>query len=873
MTPSRKIRFLLIGFDPRKGRQLPLPAFHFVKSIYYDLATSRKKVPGGRKYKQLALAERVRLNTGAWESSGNVLKIAEVCINIQASALRRAFSYCIPAEFSFLKAGWRVVVPFGANAVEGFVLDVRDASPGEDPSLLKPIQEVPDADAWFDEEMLSTAQWLSDYYVCSLAEALRLFIPGKSGIRSEPFYEVRAGHEPGAGAGAIYEYVCQKGPVGYNRLRAEFGAECRSELADLVRRGALLSRRQARQRTGEKWERRISLAKEPAVVRAALLEWRGKPAQKRLLERLLETEDLPISRDLDGVAWDGATKALAIAGWIQESKIRIQRDSYCGISGNCAPVRATAAQQKALHDIFPSILDRLAKTFLLHGVTGSGKTEVYLQAAAQALASQQQVLVLIPEIAQTSQVLQRFKARFGSAVAVIHSRLSVAERRDVWDGFRSGEVRIVIGTRSALFLPGSGLGLIIIDEEHEFTYKQEESPRYHVRDTALHRAAALKATVLLGSATPAIESYHSAMAGRYELLELPDRVDGCSLPTVEVVDMRVELKTGRRSVLSEPLLRLLRETKDKGEQSILLLNRRGHSTFVMCRECGYVMRCTHCSVPLVYHMQGGQLRCHYCDAVHAVPTVCPVCHSKYIRYFGAGTQRLEEELSALLPDVRLTRMDQDTTGGKMGHDRLLDNFRAGRSDILLGTQMVAKGHDIANVTAVGILAADSALNLPDFRAAERTFALVMQAAGRAGRGSKPGRVVVQTYHPEHYALQAGAAQDYTAFYNQEISFRQQLSYPPYVQFVKLTSSGRDESRTVKLAEEMVSDLRSRFAQLPESVEIIGPFVAPVSKIGDLFRVHTLLRGANLDLAKAILVEAGIAGARDVTIDVDPLGMM
>jgi primosomal protein N' (replication factor Y) len=802
-----------------------------------------------------------------------VLKIAEVCINIQVSALRRPFSYAIPAEFSFLKFGWRVIVPFGANAVEGFVLDVRDASPGEDPSLLKPIQDVPDADAWFDEEMLSTAQWLSDYYVCSLAEALRLFIPGKSGIRSEPYYEVQVGQDSVIGSGEIYEYVRQKGPVGYNRLRAEFGAECRAELADLVRRGALLSRRQARPRTGEKWERRVCLAKDLAAVRTALQKWRGKPAQKRLLERLLDADSLPISGKPNGVTWDGAAKALAAEGWIREEKIRVQRDSYCDISGNCPPVRATAAQQNALQEIFPSIRNRLAKTFLLHGVTGSGKTEVYLQAAAQALALQQQVLVLIPEIAQTGQVLQRFKARFGSAVAVIHSRLSVAERRDVWDGFRSGEVRIVIGTRSALFLPGAGLGLIIIDEEHEFTYKQEESPRYHVRDTALHRAATLNATVLLGSATPAIESYHCTMTGRYELLELPERVDGCSLPTVAVVDMREELKAGRRSVLSEPLVQLLRETKDKGEQSILLLNRRGHSTFVMCRECGHVMRCTHCSVPLVYHMQGGQLRCHYCDSVHPVPTVCPVCHSKYIRYFGAGTQRLEEELSTLLPGVRLTRMDQDTTRGKMGHDRLLDNFRAGRSDILLGTQMVAKGHDIANVTAVGILAADSALNLPDFRASERSFALVMQAAGRAGRGSKHGRVVVQTYHPEHYALQAGIAQDYASFYNREILFRKQLNYPPYVQFIKLTTTGRDESRTIQMAEEMAVHLQSRFARLSEPVEIIGPFAAAVSKIGDQFRVHILLRGANLAAAKTILVESGIAVARDVTIDVDPLGML
>ena len=800
-------------------------------------------------------------------------RIAEVCINVPASSIRRPFSYIVPQEFPYLDAGWRVVVPFGSSDAEGFVLEIRDTEPDEELTILKAIRDVPDDEPWFDSEMVATARWLSDYYVCSLGEALRLFIPGKSGVKSEKIYQIPPEVYPPENAGSLYGFIQQKGRVSFQRLRAEFGAVCRNELTTLVKNGFVIASRQTRQRVSEKWDRKLCLAVTDEKASSSLAIWKGKPAQKRLLERLILEGSLSVSQAPEGIHWDSAAKSLVLAGLACEEKVRVQRDSYCGMSGTCPPVTATHAQQAALDQILPSIREKCRKTFLLYGVTGSGKTEVYLQAAAGALAIGRQVLVLIPEIAQTSQLLRRFKARFGQNVAVVHSRLSVAERRDVWDLFRSQEINIVIGTRSALFLPGAHLGLIIMDEEHEFTYKQEESPRYHVRETALQRAALLGATLVLGSATPALESYHAAMSGLYTLLEMPQRVDGSTLPTVEVVDMREQLKAGRKSVISEPLEILLKETRDKGEQSILLLNRRGHSTFVMCRECGYVMRCAHCSVPLVFHMHGGQLRCHYCDSFHAVPTSCPSCHGKYIRYFGAGTQRLEEELVTMMPGIRLTRMDQDTTGGKTGHDKMLDGFRAGKSDILLGTQMVAKGHDIENVTAAGILAADSSLNLPDFRAAERSFSLVMQAAGRAGRGSKAGRVVVQTYHPEHYALQAGAAQDYASFYKQEIDFRSQLRYPPFARFLKLTTTGRDESRTMKNAEDMVAMLRDRFASLGIAVEIMGPFVAPVSKIGDVFRVQTLLRGEDLSAAKCVLVDTGIAWSRDVIVDVDPLGMM
>lgn len=802
-----------------------------------------------------------------------MIQIAEVCINVQASRLRQPFSYAVPAEFNFIGPGWRVVVPFGSIVVEGFVVAVRSSESADDARLLKSVSDVPDIEAWFDDEMLATARWLSDYYVCSLGEALRLFIPGKSGIKKETFFAVATDSSMSICESEIFDFILKRGTVGFDRLRTEYGAGCRNELEQLLKKKLLVAHQQTRQRVKVKWIRELRLLVSQYEIESLLGQWKGKPAQKRILERLMREPKLLISVDPPGVPYDFAVKALLKSGLIGEEKTQFQRNSFCDVSADCQLLKLTRAQQLAVDAIVPAIRSGRAETFLLHGVTGSGKTEVYLRAAAAALAEGRQVLVMIPEIAQTHQVLRRFKAKFGAAVAVIHSRLSVAERRDVWDFFRRREVDIVIGTRSALFLPGAGLGLIIIDEEHEFTYKQEENPRYHARETALIRAAQLGVTVLLGSATPALESFHAAQSGRFRLLTLPERVDGSCLPSVEVVDMREQLKLGRKSVISEPLEKLLKETVEKKEQAILLLNRRGHSTFVMCRECGFVMRCEHCSVPLVFHMQGGSLRCHYCDSVHQVPTSCPSCHGRYIRFFGAGTQRLEEDLALMLPGIRLTRMDQDTTGGKMSHERLLDDFRQAKSDILLGTQMVAKGHDIENVTAVGILAADSSLNLPDFRSAERTFALVMQAAGRAGRGRKAGRVVVQTYHPEHYAMVTGTEQDYNAFYRQEISFRKELQYPPYAKFIKLTMTGSDEVKAMQSAVQIAAILQTELETQNSKIEILGPYVAPVAKIGDLYRVHMLLRGKNLSGVKQLLVDREIAGMRNVIIDVDPLGMM
>ena len=378
---------------------------------------------------------------------------------------------------------------------------------------------------------------------------------------------------------------------------------------------------------------------------------------------------------------------------------------------------------------------------------------------------------------------------------------------------------------------------------------------------------------MLGSATPSMETYFSTRQGVTELLLMPDRIDCAKLPEVEVVDMREQLKQGRKGMISASLEELLHNTFASGNQAILLLNRRGYSTFVMCRECGYVLKCSRCSVPLVYHLQGSVLRCHYCDIRRTSPTECPSCGSHYIRFFGAGTQKLEEELNALFPEVRILRMDHDTTGGKMGHGEVLDKFRQGHADVLVGTQMVAKGHDFSNVTAVGILAADSALNLPDFRSAEKTFSLIVQAAGRAGRGLLPGKVIVQTYHPDHYAVVAGAEQDFESFYRQEIIYRHDLNYPPCSKFIKLTFLGTDERKVRTLAEKSTHLIQSDLAERNIGCKLLGPYLAPISRIEDVFRFHLLIQGNQLVDAKQILIERGLAGDPLVSIDVDPIEMM
>lgn len=802
---------------------------------------------------------------------------AQIIVNIPTRAIDKPFSYTIPAQLSEVNIGWRVLVPFGNRKVEGFVVGlVAESSHG-----LKSIIAVLDDYPWFDNNMLATAKWLSAYYLCSLAEAMRLFIPGQAGIKTQKAYQAASVLDEEQIA-----ILLNDKPEEYHMILTYIYAHGPVTLAELTKRATNIAGMikfflqhkliittdtvSKRGKAASTMLVKLAVSKEAAAQIEEALP-RNKTAQHRLLNALLVTPELTAIQLRNLAITKDTVKKLAEQGFITTHNVSVFRNSYRGSCQAGTELTLTTEQLQALQQIIPAINTGVYTSFLLHGVTGSGKTQVYIKAVEQARRLDRQAIVLVPEIALTSQIVARFKASFGDDVVVMHSKLSVGERFDAWRRLQAGQAGIVIGARSALFAPVSHLGLIILDEEHEFTYKQEETPRYHAREVALARARFAGATVLLGSATPAIETYYHALQGEHKLLPMNNRVDNTPMPPVTIVDMRQELAHGRRSVISLPLQVMLTEILAKKEQAIILLNRRGYSTFVLCRECGHVLKCNHCDIALVYHAPTSILRCHYCQERHAVPDVCPECGSRYIRYFGAGTQKVEEALKALFPLAKIVRMDQDTTRGKLAHDNILSAFKAGNYDILLGTQMVAKGHDIPNVTAVGIISADTALNLPDFRAAEKTFALLTQAAGRAGRGCKAGRVVMQTYNPEHYAITAGAEHNYLDFYQKELAFRQQLDYPPYANLIKITVQANDETIVHRQANQLAAELTQSFAMMDAS--IIGPFPAAVNKVKDIFRVNILIKTKDLPTITQQLSAMSIANQKNIIIDIDPVNVL
>ena len=524
-----------------------------------------------------------------------------------------------------------------------------------------------------------------------------------------------------------------------------------------------------------------------------------------------------------------------------------------------------AAQQSVVDAIEGDIAAGLRNTYLIKGVTGSGKTEVYMELIAHCIQSGRQAIVLIPEIALTYQTVMRFFARFGNRVSIINSRLSNGERYDQFERAKNGDIDIMIGPRSALFTPFSNLGLIIIDEEHENSYKSESVPRYHAREVAIEYARMSDAIVVLGSATPSVDSYYKAKTGVYRLLELDKRVDDRPLPKCEVVDLRQELREGNRSILSTRLQELMEERLLNGQQTMLFLNRRGKSAFMSCRACGFVVKCPHCDVSLSEH-SGGVMVCHYCGYRQPVPKVCPSCGSKYISGFKAGTQKIEAMVAKRFPQARILRMDYDTTRAKDAYEKILQAFSNHEADILIGTQMIVKGHDFSNVTLVGVLAADMSLHVNDFHAAERTFALLTQAAGRAGRGKLPGNVVIQTYDPDHYAIRTAKEQDYEAFYDKEIEYRRLMHYPPVWNMLLVHVTSPDESecgsmsqRVYDIASQMISHTDEN--QSPDDrqqIQLIGPADATIAKVNDIYRKVIYMKTS--DYAALISIKDGIEQA-------------
>ncbi|MBI1953047.1 MAG: primosomal protein N' [Candidatus Omnitrophica bacterium] len=592
-------------------------------------------------------------------------------------------------------------------------------------------------------------------------------------------------------------------------------------------------------------------------------------------EPLLPKELIDLGRWVAGryLSAFGATLPIFLPGPLRRgrSQMKSREKEPSPLALPNVPWALNKEQQAALSPIREAIDQTRHEVFLLHGVTGSGKTEIYLQAIESVLRQGKSSIILVPEIALTPQATQRFQGRFGALVAVLHSRLLPSTRIREWERIRSGEARVVVGTRLAVFAPVKELGLLVVDEEQETSYKQEEAPRYHAREVAIERGRIARAPVVLGSATPSLESFHRASEGPFKLLRLTERIEEVPMPQVEVVDMRQEESWSRhRGIFSHLLMDALDQTLKQRQQAILFLNRRGFATFVQCRSCGRSIRCKTCQVSLTYHQSQRLLLCHYCHAKTPPPDLCPHCRKEYIRFQGVGTQRVESELARFFPQARIARLDTDAARPRGSHAQILGAFQAHELDVLVGTQMVAKGLDIPRVTLVGIVSADTALNLPDFRSAERTFQLLTQVAGRAGRGSMPGRVVIQTHTPHHYAIQAARQHDYAAFYRQEIEIRRSLGLPPFARLVQVMIRAAQEAKAQAAAASVAADLKRR---LPKRVGLLGPAPCAIPKLRRFYRWQVLLKTAQEkgwdDLAEAVSSVKVPSGAR-ITVDVDPL---
>ncbi len=596
--------------------------------------------------------------------------------------------------------------------------------------------------------------------------------------------------------------------------------------------------------------------------------------QQSVLDALQQHGSLPL-QDLS----TAVVSALEKKGLVEVFSDAVRRDPLAHSPSLPAhEYTLTPAQQAVLDKILDQVKEERYAAFLLHGVTGSGKTEIYIRAMSAALARGRSAMMLVPEIALTPVFSRRLRSHFGDQVAIFHSSLQKGERFDEWTRVRNGVARVVIGTRSAVFAPVQNLGLIVVDEEHESTYRQQESPYYNARDVAIVRAQKESAAVVLGSATPSLESFHNARGGKYQLLTLPERIAARPMAAATIIDMRnVFMRHGKPRVFSDELLEAIQETSERGEQSIILLNRRGYSSFILCRSCGETIQCPNCDVTLTYHRSERVIVCHYCNHRKAVPKVCPACSKKYIYYVGEGTEQLEEMLTQLFPALRVARIDRDTTARRSVFEQSLSDFSAGKIDTLVGTQMLAKGHDFPNVTLVGVVSVDAGLALPDFRSAERTFQLITQVAGRAGRGDRPGKVLIQTYHPYHYALRHACAQDFAGFYNQEIQYRQNHSYPPFVALATILVHGPDLGRVRADSLELRKQLDA--ANEGRKCRILGPAPAPLSRLKGEHRFQLLLKSRSrrslrevADIALKSVSEKGV-NLRSVNLEIDPVSIM
>ena len=801
------------------------------------------------------------------------MSYAHVAVN---SPSYSSFCYAIPPHLS-VTPGQAVWVPFGSRVIQGVVVGLS-----EQPSVavVKEIAEVITARPLLSATQLELARWMSSYYLAPLFSALALMLP--PGFERKLITLFRLRGDRGVSSpltpeqAEVVRFIGQKGKASLKELERKFGIRKARRITanlaalDVVVRYSEMEKARVRaklvsyiRRTASRDEIGDEIARNPRAHRQnEVLRFLAEQDKPLLLSEVRKQLDCPSE----------VIRALEARRLISVELVSVRRDPLLRLNIKPVPFPPLTSSQEA---VWSAMEGSWAKSpvFLLFGVTGSGKTEIYLRALARVIATGKRGICLVPEIALTPQTVERFVSRFPGRVAVLHSALSLGERFDEWRRISEGECDVVIGPRSALFAPQPDLGLIIIDEEHEWTYKQDDkSPRYHARDVAVKLAKLSGVAVILGSATPDIESFYKAEAGQYRLVELKERITphGYSpLPEVSVVDLKEELKAGNTGNFSRLLLGEMKEALAQGEQVILFLNRRGTATFVQCHRCGFVFRCPRCSIALTYHSVEKKLVCHRCHYALPAPTSCPGCPSSHLRFLGIGTQRVEAEVKELFPQAVVLRWDRDVTTRRYAHEELLSAFRSREADILIGTQMIAKGLDLPWVTLAGVINADTGVNFPDFRAGERTFQLLCQVAGRAGRGVKAGKVIVQTYSPENYAIKAAARHDYAAFYRQEIAYRREYGYPPFSQFIRLVYTHTNDGLCRREAERVGNLLRAaKEAGSAPDLGLIGPVPAFASRLRGRYRWQLILRGSSPALALS-----GIALPQGWTVDVDPVGMV
>jgi len=800
------------------------------------------------------------------------MSFAEVCVNLPAGR-GQLFTYRIPSGMD-VTPGFGVWVPFGPRLAQGIVVALTEVTNVE---AVRPLTGLIQAEPLLSPLQLSLAVWIADYYRASLFDVLTLFLPPGFAQQALPHLTIteRAAcldEEMDPIDIKAVRLLKEKGTVAFKALGETFGkSTAESIIARLLENGyAEKTFEMTTPHVRTKTVLFVGLAAMPQDVPVTTSR---SLRQADLLDYLRgQSESVPLAQLVkQGFRRDLIKTLVKMGALVIEARVVTRRPRSSRCITPDSPYEPTIAQQHAITTIGDSIATRKLKVFLLHGVTGSGKTEVYLQALAHAVRLGRQGIILVPEIALTPQTIERFEARFPGKTAVLHSKLSLGEQYDTWKDISRGVYDVVVGARSALFAPLPKLGLIVMDEEHEWTYKQSDcTPRYHARTVALKLAALSGATVVLGSATPDVESYYYAKMGTYRLIELPERITprpGAPLPAVSVVDLRAELKTGNRSIFSTVLLEGMQRALACGDQIILFFNRRGSAVLVQCRACGHTMTCSSCSVALSHHGIEKSLVCHRCGRRSPVPLICPTCNSRRIRFLGLGIQKVMEEVAILCPEARILRWDSDTTRGKDAHADILARMRRYEADILVGTQLVAKGLDLPRVTFVGVVSADTALGLPDFRAGERTFQLLSQVAGRAGRGLRPGQVVIQTFAPEHYAVQAAAAHYYRRFYQREIEYRRALGNPPFSQLACLTFVHKSEAACLKEAENLRQQLVREIQARGLVVSVIGPAPAFFPRIRGRYRWQLTLKGSGLgDILRSLELPS------NWIVDVDPVGL-